>query len=49
MATDPHMRAGLARNRSPALLRGLIFGADGRALSPTVGAVVKLTHVPFEI
>ncbi|MFO0157172.1 MAG: recombinase family protein [Alphaproteobacteria bacterium] len=35
MATNPHMRAGLARNRSPALLRGLIFGADGRALSPT--------------
>jgi DNA invertase Pin-like site-specific DNA recombinase len=35
MATNPHMRGGLARNRSPALLRGLIFGADGRALSPT--------------
>jgi DNA invertase Pin-like site-specific DNA recombinase len=35
MASNPHMRAGLARNRSPALLRGLIFGADGRALSPT--------------
>jgi site-specific DNA recombinase len=35
MVTSPHMRAGLARNRSPALLRGLIFGADGRALSPT--------------
>ena len=35
MATNPNMRAGLARNRSPALLRGLIFGADGRALSPT--------------
>jgi hypothetical protein len=32
MASNPHMRAGLARNRSPALLRGLIFGADGRAL-----------------
>ena len=35
MATNPHMRAGQARNRSPALLRGLIYGADGRALSPT--------------
>jgi len=35
MASNPHMRAGLSRNRSPALLRGLIFGADGRALSPT--------------
>jgi hypothetical protein len=35
MASNPHMRAGPARNRSPALLRGLIFGADGRALSPT--------------
>jgi hypothetical protein len=35
MASNPHMRAGQARNRSPALLRGLIFGADGRALSPT--------------
>jgi DNA invertase Pin-like site-specific DNA recombinase len=35
MASNPHMRAGLARNRSPALLRGLIFGPDGRALSPT--------------
>jgi DNA invertase Pin-like site-specific DNA recombinase len=35
MASNPHMRAGHARNRSPALLRGLIFGADGRALSPT--------------
>jgi site-specific DNA recombinase len=35
MATNPHARAGWARNRSPALLRGLIFGADGRALSPT--------------
>jgi len=35
MASNPHMRAGLARNRSPALLRGLIFGADGPALSPT--------------
>jgi site-specific DNA recombinase len=35
MAINPLMRAGLARNRSHALLRGLIFGADGRALSPT--------------
>ncbi|MCZ8280001.1 MAG: recombinase family protein [Acetobacteraceae bacterium] len=35
LATNPHARAGRARYRSPALLRGLIFGADGRALSPT--------------
>ena len=31
----PALKRLLARNRSPALLRGLIFGADGRALSPT--------------
>ncbi len=29
------MRANRNRNQTPALLRGLIFGPDGRAMSPT--------------
>jgi site-specific DNA recombinase len=32
---SPRTRANKTRTRSPALLRGLIFGADGRAMSPT--------------
>ena len=32
---SPHARANKNRAQSPALLRGLIFGVDGRALSPT--------------
>jgi site-specific DNA recombinase len=32
---SPRARANQNRAQSPALLRGLIFGADGRALSPT--------------
>jgi DNA invertase Pin-like site-specific DNA recombinase len=32
---SPRARANTNRNQSPALLRGLIFGADGRAMSPT--------------
>jgi Recombinase len=31
----PRARANKNRAQSPALLRGLIFGADGRAMSPT--------------
>jgi len=31
----PRARANRNRSQSPALLRGLIFGADGRAMSPT--------------
>ncbi len=32
---SPRARANKNRPQSPALLRGLIFGADGRAMSPT--------------
>ena len=32
---SPRVRANKHRNQSPALLKGLIFGVDGRALSPT--------------
>ncbi|MDR3533708.1 MAG: recombinase family protein, partial [Rhodopila sp.] len=32
---SPHLRTNQHRNQTPALLKGLIFGTDGRALSPT--------------
>ena len=32
---DPRLRASQTRAPSAALLRGLLFGADGRAMSPT--------------
>ena len=32
---SPRVRANKNRNQTPALLKGLIFGVDGRALSPT--------------
>jgi DNA invertase Pin-like site-specific DNA recombinase len=32
---SPRVRANRNRNQTPALLRGLIFGPDGRAMSPT--------------
>ncbi len=32
---SPRVRGNKHRNQSPALLKGLIFGVDGRALSPT--------------
>jgi Recombinase len=32
---SPRVRANQNRSQSPALLRGLIFGPDGRAMSPT--------------
>lgn len=35
LTESPRVRANKSRTQSPALLRGLIFGADGRALSPT--------------
>ena len=35
MQVSPRTRANQNRRQSPALLRGLIFGPDGRALSPT--------------
>ena len=35
LTESPRVRANKNRAQSPALLRGLIFGADGRALSPT--------------
>jgi len=35
LAESPNVRAGRARAQTPALLKGLIFGADGRAMSPT--------------
>lgn len=35
LAESPRARANKNRAQSPALLRGLIFGADGRAMSPT--------------
>ena len=43
---SPRVRANQNRKQTPALLKGLIFGADGRALSPThcraAGAAVPL-------
>ena len=35
MRESPRVRANEARRQTPALLRGLIYGPDGRALSPT--------------
>jgi DNA invertase Pin-like site-specific DNA recombinase len=35
LAESPKMRAGRTRAQMPALLKGLIFGPDGRAMSPT--------------
>jgi DNA invertase Pin-like site-specific DNA recombinase len=35
LTTSPRVRANRTRCQTPALLRGLIFGADGRAMSPT--------------
>ena len=35
LTESPRARANKNRSQSPALLRGLIFGADGRAMSPT--------------
>ena len=35
LAKAPRIRAGQSRNQTPALLKGLIFGLDGRALSPS--------------
>jgi DNA invertase Pin-like site-specific DNA recombinase len=35
LQVSPRTRAGQNRQRAPALLKGLIFGVDGRALSPT--------------
>jgi DNA invertase Pin-like site-specific DNA recombinase len=35
LQTSPRVRANQNRAQTPALLKGLIFGTDGRALSPT--------------
>jgi len=35
LAESPRARAARNRDRPPALLRGLLFGPDGRAMSPT--------------
>jgi hypothetical protein len=35
LKTSPRVRANQNRQHAPALLKGLIFGIDGRALSPT--------------
>src|SRR6185295_17277295 len=35
LAESPRARAGKTRAQSPALLKGLIFGPDGSAMSPT--------------
>ena len=35
LAESPRVRAAQARQRAPALLRGLLFGSDGRAMSPS--------------
>ena len=35
LQVSPRVRANQSRAQTPALLRGLIFGVDGRALSPT--------------
>jgi len=34
LQVSPRVRAARTRNQTPALLRGLIFGPDGRAMSP---------------
>ncbi|WP_368414492.1 recombinase zinc beta ribbon domain-containing protein, partial [Falsiroseomonas sp.] len=35
LAESPRARAAQSRQRAPALLRGLLFGPDGRAMSPS--------------
>jgi hypothetical protein len=35
LAEHPKLRGNANRNQTPALLKGLLFGTDGRALSPT--------------
>ena len=35
LGDSPRLRAANARAQTPALLKGLIFGADGRAMTPT--------------
>jgi len=35
LQVNPRKQANSARNQTPALLHGLIFGSDGRAMSPT--------------
>jgi len=35
LAESPRARAAKSRQQAPALLRGLLFGPDGRAMSPT--------------
>jgi DNA invertase Pin-like site-specific DNA recombinase len=35
LTESPRTRAGRARAQTPALLKGLVFGPDGRAMSPT--------------
>src|SRR5262249_22617486 len=35
LKVSPRQRAGYARAQTPALLRGLLFGPDGAAMSPT--------------
>lgn len=35
LTESPRVRAAQSRQRAPALLRGLLFGPDGRAMSPT--------------
>lgn len=35
LAESPRVRAAQSRQRAPALLRGLLFGPDGRAMSPS--------------
>jgi hypothetical protein len=35
LTVSPRVRANRTRCQTPALLRGLIFGSDGRAMSPT--------------
>ena len=36
LTVSPRVRANRTRCQTPALLRGLIFGSDGRAMSPTL-------------
>jgi DNA invertase Pin-like site-specific DNA recombinase len=35
LAEHPKLRGNTNRNQTPALLKGLLYGADGRAMSPT--------------
>jgi DNA invertase Pin-like site-specific DNA recombinase len=35
LAEHPKLRGNANRNQTPALLKGLLYGADGRAMSPT--------------